>query len=351
MRNDNSLTDMDEQFDLQQDISHKINRKTKPLQALGQLEEIAYRLAFIQKTLQPKLDNPHIVVFAGDHGIAESSGVSAYPQIVTQQMVLNFLRGGAAINVFCKQHQIELKIIDAGVNADFTESTGLINCKIRKGTNNFLYEPAMTMEEATLCLKKSQQIVDSIFAEGCNVIGFGEMGIGNTSAAALIMSQLCNLPLEQCVGRGTGLDDTQLHQKVKILKAAKAKYQHNYTPLEVMAIFGGFEIAQMSGAMLAAYEKNMVLLIDGFIASAAFLVAYQINPQIIKNSLFCHLSDEYGHQSLLDFLKVRPILKLNLRLGEGTGCALAYPIIQSALLFFNEMSSFEEAGVADKVKI
>lgn len=329
------------------DLQHKIDHKTKPLGALGTLEKLALQIGQIQQTLSPSLQHPTMVVFAGDHGIA-NEGVSAYPQAVTHQMVLNFLNEGAAINVFCQQHQLHLKVVDAGVNFDFSAHPALINAKIGYGTRSFLQEKAMTEQELEDCFKTGKKIVKDLALEGCNTIGFGEMGIGNTSASALIMSSICQLPLEQCVGRGTGVNDEQLQQKIAILQQAKDKHGLLLSPKEILQTFGGFEIAQMCGAMLAAYQQNMLLLVDGFIASNAFLVAKALEPNIQDNAIFCHLSDEQGHLNLLNHLKATPLLRLGLRLGEGTGCALAYPLIESALAFLNNMASFESAGVSNK---
>jgi len=324
-------------------LQEKINNKTKPLGALGQLETLALQIGSIQNTLNPKLSNPTILVFAADHGI---EGVSAYPSEVTAQMVLNFLQAGAAINAFCQQHDITLKIIDAGVNYDFQSQAQLIDAKIAKGTKNYLHEMAMTMTELNLCFDKSSEIVETVFQSGCNIIGFGEMGIANTSSASLIMSQLSGIALSLCVGRGTGLNDQQLQHKLELLTEAQNRHPNVTNPKEILATFGGFEIAQICGAMLAAYQKNMLLMIDGFIASAAFLVAQHIEPKIQQNAIFCHLSDESGHKLLLDYLNAKPLLQLGMRLGEGTGCAVAYPIINSAVTFLNQMASFDSAGVS-----
>jgi len=334
-------------MNLSQQLQHKIDAKTKPVGSLGVLEKLALQIGQIQNTLTPKLQNPTIVVFAGDHGIAEE-GVSAYPQEVTRQMVLNFLQGGAAINVFSQQHNIKLKIVDAGVKADFQKNENLIHAKIDIGTRNFLRNKAMTEAQLQQCFQKSREIVNRLAENACNVIGFGEMGIGNTSAATMLISYLCNLPIEQCAGRGTGVDDIQLQKKINKLKEAQAFHGKIAKPEEVLQTFGGFEIAQMCGAMLAAYEQKMLIMVDGFIAGSAFLVAHQLKPEIINHAVFCHLSEESGHQNLLNYLKVEPLMKLNLRLGEGTGCALAYPIIESAVSFLNNMHSFETAGVSHK---
>lgn len=328
-------------------LQHKIDLKTKPLGALGTLEKLAFQIGQVQNTLTPRLENPAIVVFAGDHGIA-TQGVSAYPQEVTYQMVMNFLQGGAAINVFSKQHDIALRIVDTGVNFDFEPHEALIAAKAAYGTKNFLNERAMTPEQLEQCFDKASEIVDNLHKNQCNIIGFGEMGIGNTSSASMIMSYLCEFPIEKCVGRGTGLDDVGLEKKIAILKQAQAFHGTIEGPKAVLQTFAGFEIAHMCGAMLAAYRNNMLILVDGFIASSACLAALKIEPNLLQNTIFCHLSDEYGHQNMLDYIGVKPLLNFNMRLGEGTGCAVAYPIIQSAVAFLNDMASFESAGVSNK---
>lgn len=329
------------------ELQHKIDFKTKPLGALGHLEHLAHKIGMVQNTTSPQLCNPHMVVFAADHGIA-IAGVSAYPQEVTYQMVMNFLGGGAAINVFSRQQGINIKIVDAGVNFDFPEGLKLIDKKVRKSSRNMLEEPAMTSEEYQQALDNGRSVVTEIAETGCNIIGFGEMGIGNTSASSLMMSKLFNLPIISCIGRGTGLNDDQLQNKINILSVAIEKYPNVTTPDEVAQTFGGLEIAQMIGAMEEAYRKNMLIMVDGFIATVAMATAWKKNPEILKNSIFCHVSDENAHLQLLELLGQKALLNLNLRLGEGTGCALAYPIIQSAVNFLNEMSSFEDAQVSNK---
>ena len=328
-------------------IKHKIDFKTKPIGSLGKLEEIATQICLIQQTLSPQLIKPTMLVFAADHGIAKD-GVSAFPAEVTPQMVLNFLNEGAAINVFCKQHTIELKVIDAGVNFDFESHSKLIDAKIAKGTHSFLNADAMTAEELAQCFEHASKIVQTIADNKCNIIAFGEMGIGNTSSASMLMSALCNIPVEDCVGRGTGLTDEQLANKINILKQAQQNHTKPNNAMEALQFFGGFEIAQICAAMLEAYKNNMIILVDGFIATAAFICAHNINASIKDNAIFCHQSDEQGHKKMLDFLQVTPILNLGMRLGEGTGCAIAYPIIQSAVHFINDMASFETANVSNK---
>jgi nicotinate-nucleotide--dimethylbenzimidazole phosphoribosyltransferase len=325
-------------------LQTKIDQKTKPFGSLGQLESLALQIGLCQNTLSPSLNKPCIIIFAGDHGIVES-GVSAYPQTVTAQMVANFLSGGAAISVFARQHQLELLIVDAGVNADLAIHSRLIDAKIGKGTLNFLTHPAMTTEQ---CLKALQAGAAQVFQQhdnGCNCIGFGEMGIGNTSSAALLMHCLTALPLAQCFGRGTGLNDDQLQNKLNVLQQALNRHMGITEPLEILATFGGFEIAMMSGAYLKAAELGMLIMVDGFIAGAALLVASKLYPQVLDYCVFCHVSSEQGHQALLNHFNARPLLNLDLRLGEGSGIALAYPLLQSAVVFLNEMATFDEAGV------
>lgn len=328
-------------------LQSKIDLKTKPLGALGILEQIALQIGSVQNSLTPTLNKPTIITFAADHGIA-NDGVSAYPQEVTYQMVMNFLQGGAAINVFCEQHQIEHKIVDAGVNYNFEAFPEVINAKMDYGTKSFRNEKAMTFEQVSSCFEKSKKIVDKIADDGCNIIGFGEMGIGNTSAATMMMSSILDLTIINCIGRGTGVDDKGYAKKFAILEEAKAFHGNITDPMEVLVTYGGFEIAQMCGAMIAAYERGMLIMVDGFIASAAFLVVYKLYPEIKDYAIFCHQSDESGHERILNYLQVTPLLKLGMRVGEGTGCAVAYPIIKSAITFLNLMSSFEAAGVANK---
>lgn len=332
--------------DLAAALTHKINNKTKPLGALGRLEQLALQIGLIQNSLSPALSKPVMMVFAGDHGIVEA-GVSPYPQAVTQQMVLNFLAGGAGINVFAKQNNMEVRVIDAGVNHQFAAHPALIDAKVDMGTRNFLVEPAMTAAQCEQALARGARMAQHEISQGTNVLGFGEMGIGNTSAASALMAALCHLPIEQCVGRGTGLDDAGLQKKISVIHQA---LQHHGVdpsqPEQVLATFGGFEIAMMAGAMLGAAEQKAVLLIDGFIATSALLVASRIQPTILDYCVFAHCSDESGHRLLLQQLGAKPLLDLGLRLGEGTGAALAYPLVQAAVAFLNEMASFESASVS-----
>lgn len=326
----------------------KIDSKTKPLGALGELEALALQIGQIQDTLQPAIKRPVMLVFAGDHGIVES-GVSPYPQAVTAQMVHNFLNGGAGINVFARQMGWLLRVVDAGVNADFSSALDLAHIKTAKGTRNFLHEPAMTAKQCEQALTLGAELVQEEIAQGSNVLAFGEMGIGNTSAASCLMSVLCGMPIAGCVGRGTGLDDEGLAKKASILEQALARHAlDNPHPLEALATFGGYEIAMMTGAMLAAAKHRTTILIDGFIATSALLVAAKHQPHVLDYCVFAHCSGEAGHRHLLHHLQARPLLDLGLRLGEGTGAALALPLLQAAVNFLNEMASFESAGVSEK---
>ena len=332
---------------LDERLRAKIDSKTKPLGALGRLERLALQVGRIQQTESPKLQHPVMLVFAGDHGIA-AAGVSPYPQEVTRQMVLNFLAGGAAINVFARQNGLAVRVIDAGVNFDFGSMPHLIDAKIGFGTRNFLDAPAMTSEQCEAAMAKGAELAVLEIAAGSNVLGFGEMGIGNTSAAALLTSLLCDLPLTQCVGRGTGLDDAGLEKKQALLAQAIATHAVGRDPLAILTTFGGFEIAMMAGAMLEAARHGVVLLIDGYIATSALLVAANLQPAIKEYCVFAHESGEPGHARQLAWLGVEPLLSLDMRLGEGTGAALAYPLLQAAVNFLNEMASFESAGVSGR---
>jgi nicotinate-nucleotide--dimethylbenzimidazole phosphoribosyltransferase len=333
--------------ELQQKLQAKIDNKTKPVGSLGRLERLALQAGLVQQSLDPGLRRPAMLVFAGDHGIA-TSGVSPYPQEVTRQMVLNFLAGGAAINVFARQNGMAVRVVDAGVNHDFGQVDGLMDAKIGFGTRNFLEAPAMTRAECEAAIRQGAEIAAHEIEQGSNVLGFGEMGIGNTSSASIITSKLCGLPLEQCVGRGTGLDDLGLQKKRELLAAAIARHDIQNDSLAVLATFGGFEIAMMTGAMLAGAERRALLLIDGYIATSALLVAATLYPAIKDYCVFAHESGEPGHARQLAWLGVEPLLSLDMRLGEGTGAALAYPLVQAAVNFINEMASFESAGVSGR---
>ncbi|MEC4722186.1 nicotinate-nucleotide--dimethylbenzimidazole phosphoribosyltransferase [Noviherbaspirillum sp. CPCC 100848] len=321
-----------------------VNNKTKPLGSLGMLETLARQVGLVQRTVQPRIVAPAILVFAGDHGVVAEK-VSPYPQDVTWQMVENFLGGGAAINVFARQNACALRVVDAGVNHDFGVRAGLLDRKVAHGTRNFMREAAMTREQCLLAIRYGVELVDSL--EG-NVLGFGEMGIGNTSAAAALMRKLTGAPLEDCVGAGAGLSEEGVAHKLAVLRRAVELHAQASEPLDILAALGGFEIAMMAGAMLAAARRRMVLLIDGFIVTSALLVAARLRPAVLDYCVFSHCSDERGHTGMLAHLGARPLLQLGLRLGEGSGCALALPLLHAAVNFLNDMATFESAQVSGK---
>ncbi|MBI9034159.1 MAG: nicotinate-nucleotide--dimethylbenzimidazole phosphoribosyltransferase [Bacteroidales bacterium] len=333
--------------ELSEALKHKIDTKTKPLGSLGKLEEIALKIGLIQNTLEPELKNPTILTFAADHGLADA-GVSLYPKEVTWQMVMNFVGGGAAINVFTQQNGIKLKVVDAGVDYDFPEHESLIQAKMGRGTKNILEHPAMTIEQCEAAILKGRELVALEAENGCNTIAFGEMGIGNTSAASLLMSKFCDKNIAECTGRGTGHDIAGLNKKIEILIRCVQKHQIANDPIEVLATFGGFEIAMMCGAFLEAAARKMVIIVDGFIVTSALLAAYAINSNVINYCFFAHQSNEQAHKEMLEYLGAEGLLNFGLRLGEGTGAAIAFPLLQSAVNFLNKMASFESANVSDK---
>ena len=330
-------------------LQSKIDLKTKPQGSLGLLESIAFKVGLLQQTLEPTFNKPSIIIFAADHGIAEQ-GVSLFPQVVTEQMVLNFLSGGAAINCFSGQHNIDLKIVNAGVKADFDhiKNENFINLPVGLGTEDFSQQAAMTKQQCLSAINKGADVVKQQYELGCNVIGFGEMGIANTTSAAAIMSAILNLTGQECAGKGTGIDQQTIALKAKVVDDAIKKYQLNdVDALTVLQTVGGFEIAMMVGAMLQAAELSMLVLVDGFIASSAALVASEMHDDFLQYTQFCHQSEEQAHQVLLTSMGATPLLNLGMRLGEGSGVAVAYPLLVSALTFLNEMASFADAGVTD----
>jgi nicotinate-nucleotide--dimethylbenzimidazole phosphoribosyltransferase len=326
-------------------LAKAIDQKTKPLGSLGVFERLAKQIGLVQETVSIAVDQPAIVVFAGDHGVV-AEGVSAYPQDVTWQMVENFLAQGAAINVFARQNGCALHVVDAGVAHDFGVRPGLVDRKIAHGTRNFALEPAMTREQCASAMEAGAAFVADLAG---NVIGFGEMGIGNTTAAAALMHKLTGLPVADCVGAGTGLSPQGVLRKRQVIEAAVERHGDAHDPLDVLATFGGFEIAMMAGAMLQAAARRKLLLIDGFIVTGALLVAARIAPAILEYCVFAHCSDEAGHRRMLDALDARPLLQLGLRLGEGTGAALALPLLHAAANFLNEMATFGSAAVSEKI--
>jgi nicotinate-nucleotide--dimethylbenzimidazole phosphoribosyltransferase len=320
---------------------------TKPLGALGRLEPLAAQIGAIQGTLEVRIAQPACIVFAADHGISQS-GVSAYPREVTTQMVANFLQGGAAISVLAKLNGIELWIVDSGVAGDCGAHPRLIDAKIRRGTRNFVDEPAMTPEECASALRRGKDVLDRVVPPGSNTLVLGEMGIGNTAASAMLMHGLTGKELSACVGRGTGVDDRGLERKKAVLAQALKRRAAPRDPLDLMAEFGGYEIAMLTGAVLGAAARRMLILVDGFTVSVAVAVAARLDPVALDYCVFGHCSAEHAHRALLEYLQVRPLLDLGMRLGEGSGAALGLSVVRAAAALFTDMATFDGAGVSDK---
>lgn len=329
-------------------IWHQINQKTKPLGALGELEQLAHQLALVQSNRQGQhartvnIDKPTVIVFAGDHGIADE-GVSIAPSAVTQQMVLNFLAGGAAINCFCRTNRVELKVVDCGILLPVNDPA-LIVQRLGERTHNLASQAAMSAQQLAQGLEFGQKLTQQVIDSGCRLLMFGEMGIANTSSASAILAALSHLDVEQCVGLGTGISPEQRAKKVALISKGISRCK-GHDVQTVLAEVGGFEIVQMVGAYLAAAHNQIPVVVDGFIASVAAFAACKINPDCRQFMIFAHRSHESGHQSLLQQLEAEPLLDLSLRLGEGTGAVLAVPLIRAAVEFYNNMASFEQAGV------
>lgn len=329
---------------LQQALQHRMDQKTKPLGALGRLEALAVQLGQILGTERPTLTSPQLVVFAADHGLA-ARGVSAYPSDVTWQMVENFLAGGAAVSVLAQQHGIGLTVMDCGVRHEFAPRPGLRQCKIGWGTADASEQPAMTATQCAEAMAQGSKLVDELPG---NVLLLGEMGIGNTSAASMLMARLTGLDIADCTGAGTGLDAEAVQRKVGILRQVLARHEAAVAPLDALAALGGFEIAAMVGAVLQAAAQRRVILVDGFITTAAVLVAAHLQPHVLQRCVYAHRSGERGHALMLAHLKAQPLLDLGLRLGEGSGAALAWPLLASAAAILRDMASFESAGVSQR---
>lgn len=326
-------------------IDAAIAGKTMPAGALGRVQGLARTLAAVQRTTAPRIGRCAIAVFAADHGIVDE-GVSAYPREVTRQMVENMLAGGAAIGVFARAHDIDLTIVDAGVAHDFGPRDGLLDAKVAPGTANFAHGPAMSPAQARAALAHGIAIGERIGAAGCDAFGAGDMGIGNTSSATALLALLLGLPAATLAGRGTGVDDAGLERKRAVLEAAVARHRDARTPLEALAAVGGFEIGMMAGAFLGAAARGAVIVVDGFIATAAWVLAARIDPALAPRSVFAHASAEHGHAAALRAIGAEPLLALDLRLGEGTGAALAMPLLRAAAAMLAQMASFESAGVS-----
>ena len=327
-------------------IRDKIDNLNKPKGSLGRLEELAQQICYVQQTLTPRLCHPCHLLLGADHGI-EREGVSVSPRDVTWQQMINFTRGGGGVNMFCRQHGFKLRIVDVGVDYDLSTTPGIIDRKIARGTDNFLHGPAMTGNQFNQAIDIGAALVDDCAAEGCNIVCIGEMGIGNTSPSSIWLSLMAQIPLDECIGAGAGLNSRGIDHKRQVLSAAVARFLAlgDLSTETVVRYFGGFEMVAAIGAMLRAGEQKMMVLIDGFIMSACAMAAIALYPQVQTYLVFTHVGDEHAHRAMLDFMGAKPLLQLGLRLGEGTGALCAYPIIDSAVRMINEMGNFADAHI------
>ncbi len=329
-------------------IRHKIDNLNKPKGSLGRLEDLAMQICLIQQTLTPKLNNPCHLLFGGDHGI-EREKVSVSPREITWQQMLNFAKGGGGVNMFCRQHGFKLYLVDVGVDYDLSNCHEIYNRKIAPGTANFIDGPAMSEEQYRQALDVGAEFVDKCHADGCNVVCVGEMGIANTSPSSVWMSLLGDIPLDECIGAGAGLDNAGIKHKSDVLNRAVDRFIYTTGGKAdtdtLIRYFGGFEMVSAVGAMLRAAELGLIVLVDGFIMTACALAAVRLYPEAKEYMIFGHVGDENGHRRLLDLLGAQPLLNLGLRLGEGTGALCAYPIVESAVRMINEMNNFDNAHI------
>ena len=329
-------------------IQEKIDNLNKPKGSLGRLETLAMQICLAQQTLTPSLAHPCHLLLGGDHGI-ERERVSVSPREVTWQQMINFTKGGGGVNMFCRQHGFHLRIVDVGVDYDLSDIPGILNCKIARGTRNFLHEPAMSPEEYDRTLRVGIDLVNACHAEGCKVLCLGEMGIANTSPSSIWMHLFCHIPLDECIGAGAGLNSAGINHKRDILHQAIERFKkttdNRQQTTEVLRYFGGFEMVAAIGAMLRAAELKMLILVDGFIMTACALAACQLHPEAKHYMIFGHCGDESGHRRMLDAMGAEPLLSLGMRLGEGTGALCAFPIVDSAVRMLNEMNNFSNANI------
>ena len=333
--------------EMQAAIQQKIDNLNKPKGSLGRLEELAMQVCLIQQTLEPSTAHPCHLLLGGDHGI-EREGVSVSPREVTWQQMINFTRGGGGVNMFCRQHDFKLRIVDVGVDYDLSNVSGIINRKIARGTKNFLYEPAMSEEEFDRAIAVGVDLADACIAEGCRVLSIGEMGIANTSPSSIWMHLFGHIPLQECIGAGAGLDTPGIRHKYEVLSQAVENYHHwseNRSQVAPLRYFGGFEMVAAIGAMLRAAEQHLIILVDGFIMTACAIAAIRLYPAAQDYMVFTHCGDESGHKKMLDIVDAKPLLHLGLRLGEGTGALCAFPIVDSAVRMMNEMNNFDNAKI------
>jgi nicotinate-nucleotide--dimethylbenzimidazole phosphoribosyltransferase len=337
-------------IELQKALQYKIDQKTKPIGSLGQMENIAMQVGLIQQTLTPRLMKPIMLTVASDHWITDE-GVSPVTADITWQQVLNFIDGGGGIGLFCDIYGFDLYVVDAGVNYDFPMHKKLIDKKVRKGSRNFLKQHAMIDEECNAALQNGRDVVRSFAEKGSNVVAFGEMGIGNTSPATALLSVFTGIPVAVCTGPGCGLVPEKVLHKANVLRQAIEKHGIAEKPEDNLVRFGGLEIATIVGGMLEAAVQKMLIIVDGFITTSAFMTAYEICPTVKDYAIFAHSSKENGHKRMLEHMDAKAILDLGLRLGEGTGAAVAYPIIQGSIEMLNRMTSFEETIVEDTTHV
>ena len=333
---------------IRQAIIDKIDNLNKPKGSLGRLEELALQVCLIEQTLHPTLHNPCHLLFGADHGI-EREGVSVSPREITWQQMINFTHGGGGVNMFCRQHGFKLRLIDVGVDYDLSMHPEIINCKIANGTANFLYGPAMTVEQYQQALNIGAEMADNCFNDGSDIICIGEMGIANTSPSSIWMSLFGNIPLDECVGAGAGLDNEGIRHKYEVLRQAVDNFKSSALDCsnaeEIIRYFGGFEMVATIGAMLRAAECHLIIMVDGFIMTACALAASRLYPDIVDYMVFGHSGDEGGHARMLSLLDAKPLLTLGLRLGEGTGALCSFPIIDSAVRMITEMNNFQNANI------
>ena len=332
---------------LRQHIQQKIDNLNKPKGSLGRLESLAMQVCLIEQTLTPSLAHPCHLLLGGDHGI-EREGVSVSPREVTWQQMINFTRGGGGVNMFCRQHGFDLSIVDVGVDYDLTPYPAIKNRKIAHGTENFLYGPAMTEAQYEAAMQVGVDLVNACHQKGCRIVSIGEMGIGNTSPSSIWMHLFTHIPLEECIGAGAGLNSEGIRHKYDILRQAVDRYQataHHSSPITPIRYFGGYEMVAAVGAMLRAAELHLIILVDGFIMTACAMAACQLYPAAKDYMIFAHCGDESGHRRMLDALQAEPLLRLGLRLGEGTGALCAFPIVDSAVRMMNEMNNFDNANI------
>lgn len=327
-------------------LQHKLDNKAKPVGSLGRLESLAAQVGLIQDTLVPELRKPVLVTVAADHGVT-AEAVSPCPVDITWQQVENFLNGGGGIGLLARVYEMDLWVIDAGVNHRFAPHAKLIDAKVAYGSANLLHEPAMSLANCRRAFDNGRAAVARFHEQGTNVVGFGEMGIGNTTPASALMSIICGLPVDACVGPGAGLDNAGVRHKAAVIREAIEKHGVAESAFENLARFGGYEIATIAGGMLEAASRRMVILVDGFITTSAVLVAKAINARVLDYCVFSHESDEPGHGKMLRHMNAQAVLKLGLRLGEGTGSAIVYSVLKGAVAVLSEMTSFEEAQVTN----